>query len=312
MSDLSLSGLIQDELQRAAPAAVTQLAALLAARAGGATAAVLFYGSNLRDDSLDGVLDFYLLLDQISAWPNSAPARWASRLLPPHVGYFEGAIDGRTLRAKYAVMSVAQFRARLSMDALDTTLWARFSQPCICAYARTPGDREALVEAVQRAVLSGARWAAELGPERGRAADFWRALYARTYVAELRVERSGRSRDLVARDEKRYARVLPLAWAASQLPFDVSAEGALAPRLTAAERDSAVRRWRLRQRLGKPLNVLRLMKAAFTFEGAMDYVAWKVERHAGVKLDVTPWQRRHPLLAAPGLYWKLRKLGVLR
>jgi hypothetical protein len=30
-----------------------------------------------------------------------------------------------------------------------------------------------------------------------------------------------------------------------------------------------------------------------------------------VRPEVTDWQRRHPLLAAPGLYWRLRKLKVL-
>jgi hypothetical protein len=28
-------------------------------------------------------------------------------------------------------------------------------------------------------------------------------------------------------------------------------------------------------------------------------------------MEVKPWQRRFPLLAAPLLYWKLRRLGVL-
>ena len=58
--------------------------------------------------------------------------------------------------------------------------------------------------------------------------------------------------------------------------------------------------------------MLRLAKAAFTFDGAMDYVAWKIERHSGVRIEVKPWQRRFPLLAAPGLYLKLRRMGVLR
>ncbi|MCC2659180.1 MAG: hypothetical protein K0Q76_4288, partial [Panacagrimonas sp.] len=64
--------------------------------------------------------------------------------------------------------------------------------------------------------------------------------------------------------------------------------------------------------LGKPLNVLRLLKAACTFDGAADYAAWKVERHSGVKLELSPWQRRHPLLAAPVVYLRLRRQGVLR
>jgi hypothetical protein len=37
-----------------------------------------------------------------------------------------------------------------------------------------------------------------------------------------------------------------------------------------------------------------------------------VERHSGVRVEVAPWQRRFPLLAAPGLYWKLRRRGVLK
>ncbi len=46
--------------------------------------------------------------------------------------------------------------------------------------------------------------------------------------------------------------------------------------LDAEQRLRAGRGWALRQRLGRPLNILRLLKAAFTFEGAMDYVAWKI------------------------------------
>ena len=49
------------------------------------------------------------------------------------------------------------------------------------------------------------------------------------------------------------------------------------------------------------LNYARLVKAAFTFDGGVDYVLWKVRRHSGVVVPGTDWQRRHTLLAAPGL-----------
>jgi hypothetical protein len=58
--------------------------------------------------------------------------------------------------------------------------------------------------------------------------------------------------------------------------------------------------------------MLRLLKAAFTFDGGADYVVWKIERHRGVRLQLSPWQRRFPLLAAPGIYWQLRRRGILR
>jgi hypothetical protein len=236
----------------------------------------------------------------------------ANRLLPPNVGYFEGEVAGQILRAKYAVMSLAQFQRGMSTSALDTTLWARFSQPCIGAWVRSEADRKVVAHALSHAVMTAARWAAELGPSSAEASDYWRALFGRTYGTELRVERTGRSDDIVDRDATRYAALLPLGWTAAGIPHEVSAEGRFTPEVDEAARRRAARRWARRQFLGKPLNMLRLLKAAFTFDRALDYVAWKVERHSGVRIELTPWQRRFPLLAAPGLYWRLRRRGVLR
>lgn len=311
-SAATLRNLVDAELRRAAPSPVAALAGQLAQRAGGQVAAVLFYGSALRTDALDGVLDFYVLPDRVGAWPGSRVAAAANRLLPPNVGYFEGELDHRTLRAKYAVMSVKQFRLGMSRKKIDTTLWARFSQPCICAWARSDADREAMVTAVCDAVITAARWAAELGPSSAPAPEFWRVLFAQTYSAELRVERAARGGDIVDRDSSRYAAVLPLAWKTAGIRYEVLADGRLSPCLDARARRSAARRWAWRSRLGKPLNLLRLLKATFTFAGAMDYVAWKVERHSGVRIEVSPWQRRFPLLAVPRVYWQLRKRGLLR
>lgn len=307
-----LRQLIDAELRREVPPAVAALARGLAARAGDRSAAVLFYGSALRDVALDGVLDFYVLLDRCADWPGSRLASAANRLLPPNVGYLEQDVGGRRLRAKYAVMTVAQFGHAMSVRRIDTTLWARFSQPCVCVHVRSEADREAVRDAVCDAVATAAKWAALLGPERADAASFWRALYTRTYAAELRVERTSRGGDLLAHDAARFERLLPLAWQAGDVAFACSPDGRFAPALEAGEREAGERRWRLRQRLGRPLNLLRLLKAALTFDNATDYVAWKVERHSGYRIEPTAFQRRHPLLAAPGIYWRLRRHGVLR
>ena len=77
-------------------------------------------------------------------------------------------------------------------------------------------------------------------------------------------------------------------------------------------RAAAMENWQGRRLLGKTLNYLRLIKAAFTFDGAVDYVMWKVRRHSGVIVPVSDWQRRHPVLAAPGLAWKLYRRGAFR
>ncbi len=309
--DPTLAALIEPELQRAVAPEVSVFAERLAARAGAETAAVMFYGSALRDDALDGLLDFYVLVDRAGAWPQGWVAAAANRVLPPNVGYAEETIADRILRAKYAVMTLAQFRRAMAVRSLDTTLWTRFSQPCACVYVRSDADRNEVLDAVCTAAKSAAYWAAVLGPECGERAAYWNALYARTYELELRVESAGRSDTVVARARERYARLLPASWQAAGVAFETHAD-ALRPLLDRRSRAGALRQWALRRRLGRPLNVLRLLKAALTFERPLDYVVWKVERHSGVRLAVAPWQRRFPLLAAPGLYCRLRRRGLLR
>jgi hypothetical protein len=308
----ALQAWIRGELEQNAPAAVTSLAAELASRGDRATAAVLYYGSTLRAEALEGILDFYVLVDNVAAWPGSLLSRTANRLLPPNVGYLEFVHDGQLLRAKYAVLSTSQFRRRIRRQSIDTTIWARFCQPVSCVWARSPQDLTAAADLVSDAVTTAASWAAALGPEAATGEEFWRELFARTYAAELRVEKSGRAKDIVGSFAHRYNALLPLALAAAALPFNTGEQGLLQPVLDPRQRRKAQRSWALRARLGRPLNILRLLKAAFTFEGAMDYVAWKIERHRGVRIEVSPWQRRFPLLAAPGLYWTLRRRGIIR
>ena len=312
MAELTtLESQLEAELGAAVPAPVAALAAELAGRARGGTAAVLYYGSTLRTSALDGLLDFYVLLDRPSNWPGRLAAL-ANRLLPPNVGYVEGNYGGVALKAKYAVMSMQQFEARVADKSLDTTLWARFCQPCRRPWQRSAADGLRATRAIGSAVLTASRWAAALGPRQGRPAQYWSELFARTYATEIRVEQADRSQGIVDADLDRYSRLLPLAWQSAGLAFHVLNDATLLPVIDVARRSRMQQRWNRRQAWGKKLNLLRLCKAAFTFDGAMDYVAWKIERHSGVRIEVKPWQRRFPLLAAPGLYLKLRRLGVLR
>ena len=58
--------------------------------------------------------------------------------------------------------------------------------------------------------------------------------------------------------------------------------------------------------------MLRLAKASATYAGGADYIAWKINRHAGTDIELKPWQRRHPLLGAISLLPKLLRSGAIR
>jgi hypothetical protein len=273
--------------------AVATFARALASAAG--ARAVLFYGSNLRTGSLDGVLDFYILL----------PGAQESAIWPT-VSYHERAHEGLTLRAKVATMRLATFAKAASGALTDTTIWARFVQPSALIWAEDDAARADTTAAIAAAATTAARLAAALGPVSGTAEDYWRALFRATYKAEFRVEKAGREDDILSVNADHFAGLLPLALAAAGI--DPGADGTtLTPRLPRAERAQTLRWWARRRRMGKPLNLLRLVKASTTFEGAARYAAWKIERHTGMPVKITPLRERWPLLAAPQVLMDLRR-----
>lgn len=291
---------------------VRAFAAELAGRAGGKAPGVLFYGSALRTGETDGVLDFYVLLDALSDWDAGALARAGNAVLPPNVEYAESRHGDVTLRAKVAIMTLEQFRRHARATSFDTTIWTRFTQPAALAHVRDPQAAEAIAGAVAVAVGAAAWWAAHLGPDAGPAAAFWGGLFRRTYASELRVESATRPSAIVERAAERFDAMLQLGWAAEGIAFLADEVGSLVPNVTYAAKAKAARGWAWRSRLAKPLNLARLAKAAFTFSGGVDYAAWKIERHSGHRVEITPFQRRHPLLSAGPVLWKLWRAGVLR
>lgn len=277
---------VAQQLGREVRGEVREFASLLAREAG--AVAVLFYGSNLRTGELEGVLDFYLL----------TPGQQRERIWP-RVSYHELEIGGETLRAKAATMSLGQFASACRGESRDTTIWARFVQPSALAWHADEMASDAVVKSIAAAAQTAARLAAALGPPAAPAGEYWRCLFRATYEAEFRVEQAGREDAILSANAEHFDGLLPLALEAADIGF-IERAGVYVPTMTTVERKGVRRWWATRRRLGKPLNLLRLAKATTTFEGAARYAAWKVERHTGVAIAVTPFREKHPLLAAPG------------
>jgi hypothetical protein len=308
----SLANLVADELGLPVDARVVAMAAAIAARYPAAARAVLFYGSCLRERQLDGLmLDFYLI---VSSYDAAYPKKWlraANRRLPPNVFPFSHA----GLAAKYAVLSEADF-ARLNRRLASTvSVWARFAQPSRLVWCAGDDAREAAIRAVGNAaptLLNAAAAVAALERTSIPALDLWRLGFDLTYAAELRAERGERARSVVDADPDRYARFTGPAL--HETALGLSESGGVVSLAGLDARDLAWERqlWPKRRRMGKLLTVLRLVKASFTFADGIDYLAWKINRHAGTHIEVKPWQRRWPLLAGLILLPRLLKRGAIR
>ncbi len=311
---------IAAESQRSVPASVLAAADAIRRRHERAAIAVLYYGSCLRregDPAEDEgcVLDFYVVVDRYRNAYRGAAAAIANTLLPPNVYYLEVPWQGRTLRAKYAVIALAQFRRGTSRRSFLPTLWSRFSQPVRLVLVRDAAARDAVLAALRDAMATMVERIVPLLGGRFTTAELWLRGFRESYRTELRAEGPARARLLFEASRDRYERLTPAALTASGFAWTQAAsDGRFV--VPAAESAPARRRagalWAVRRVTGKLLNLLRLIKAVFTFDGGVDYVLWKVARHSGVRVAVTPWQHRHPLLSAPVLAWRLYRRGAFR
>jgi hypothetical protein len=77
-------------------------------------------------------------------------------------------------------------------------------------------------------------------------------------------------------------------------------------------RNAVTLAWAMRRGLGKLLSILRLVKALFTFDGGLDYIAWKLERHSGVEIRIPDKVRRAPLIHLWGFFWGLYRRGIFK
>ncbi|MGE0118516.1 MAG: hypothetical protein AB7S71_12725 [Dongiaceae bacterium] len=311
-----LSALIGAEVALPVGAATATLVETILRRHGAAIQAVLFYGSCLRRGdptaAEDPVYDFYLLVDDYRRVYDGRLAAWANAVLPPNVFYIEIPWRERSLRAKYAVVTLAQFRRAVSPRALQSYFWARFAQPVRLPFARDDTVRAAVVDALADAVSTLALRTAGLMEGSFMPAAFWTRAFEATYGAELRTEGLDRARLVYAADGARYDGLSLPALQAAGIEARIAEDGRLSLALPAQARRGAAAAWRRRRLLGKLLSALRLAKGAFTFDGGVDYILWKIERHSGVAMRATDWQRRHPLLAAPALAWRLHRRGAFR
>ncbi len=297
-----LDTLITAEADRDTFAAAKAFAAHLVDHYGRSSAGVIFYGSCLRQKTDMGLLlDFYVLVDRYAEALRSFTSAAFARLLPPNVYYHEMDFEGRKLRAKVALISVEQFVHGVGPDSFASSLWARFAQPAAIVYARNPEVRRRLTDGLASAVRTTMMNVQPLMSGAYTARDLWVRAFAETYRAELRPEKETKCIELVDADLARYEAITGAALGAA--PYQPG---------TADDQQRAATAWRLRRIQGKTLNVLRLIKAAFTFQGGLDYATWKIERHSGVKIELTEAERKRPLRTGARLLLKTVRRGGLR
>lgn len=294
--------------------ALAALHAALRSRFGEGLQAVILYGSCLRGgDLLDGLVDLYVLVDPTPRAEPRLALRLAGRVLPPNVYYLEAPLGQDTVRCKYAVLSLRQFERGTGPAWFQSYLWGRFAQPVRVIWADGPQTRARVEAAFFRAGETLLRRALPALPEEGPLGALWEGALALSYATELRAEGRGRAAELAGHGRAFFAEmtraVLPRLNDRLTLR-DQGGETFYSAHVPVSARRVAPLLWGLRRVQGKTLSMARLIKGLFTFEGGLDYLAWKLSRHSGQVVEIPDKVRRRPLIHIWGLFWTLYRRGV--
>ncbi len=271
--------------------------------------AVLLYGSYLRG-ARDTLIDFYVIVDNYKKLFDSDLESVGALMMPPNVYYLDVNTGDTIVRAKYSVISAGKLLKQVG--SFHPYFWARMVQPSRLVLLRERSDQKMIVDIVGRAAETFIKRIIPMVPGIYNPDLFWNTGFSLTYKAELRAESSSKISSIFSYDPQYYSKILALVMETGRFAINRTADEL---RYTSNRKKRSLRAsvfWVWTIFFGKALSLVRLVKGALTFEDAVDYILWKIERHSGIKVEATDRQRRYPLLFAWPLLWKLLRLRAFR
>jgi len=283
------------------------LAEGLVGSGGGSVRAVILYGAHLLKTSPGSfsAYDFVVVVDDYGRFYREMKGchelhrpTWVmtalSKILAPNVIAFTPD-DGRHGIAKCLIVRKDHFERGLGPEPPDHFLLGRMVQKVALVWAASPEDEEWVEATLEGACSRVLDWVGPYLEGSFDAEAVGKRLLEVCYGAELRPEASNRSESVfeAQRDHfrNRLTSVLERGAASGLLERDGAAY-----RFRTPPSPDARRHWRRHLLLSKVRSTTRWFKHVVTFDNWLPYIARKVERRTGIPVELTPWERRAPLI----------------
>ncbi len=286
-----------------------ELTDMLAESFGPTTRALLHYGSRAqgRKPRADSAYDYFAIVDDNRAayeslrdtvgtsYSAGMATALASRL-PPNVIAVSRIVRGEALIAKCCVISTADWQHACSPAARDHFCHGRLMQVARLVWARDDETRD-LVGTVMAGVRAHTfAWSRPILPAEFTGEEYLVAMVRRSLAGEIRPETGDHARTLVESQVDElgaiYRPLLDARVADGALVSPRAGVFSLARPVPAGERS----RWAWYFRRSKARTTVRLFKHVALFENWLDYIVRKLERSGNAPVELTPRERRWPLI----------------
>jgi hypothetical protein len=273
---------------------------------------IFMYGSMLSEVTKTSTSfpDFFVVTDGYRRVFKKA-SHWAwAPFLPPHIFHLH--LDPQR-QCKYNLVSLRRFRRETSARAKDIYILGRFGKRVSLVFARDEQARRALLDCCFSAMCNVVPWTLRGMQGSFDEVEFTLACLNLSYAGETRVEATSKVPKLFSSEKDFYLQVYPrlLKDHAERHGWVKQDDG----KWQVVQRGLGL--WLRRKRLGWFLKtsrirgILRWPKFLVTVEGWVDIILAKIERTKGIKLAVTPRQRRHPLIFGWPHLFRLIKAGAI-
>ena len=218
-----------------------------------------------------------------------------SHWLPPT--QYSIRIEGSPVHLKAAVIRSDTFHRETSPRRVDHFCAGRLFQPSRVLYARDEAIRQRLVADLVSAHAETWDWSGPWLPATFDASDYGRSALAVSMSWEVRPEPPGRAEALWEAQEAEQTPVFEaLLSSLAERGEIVPAEGreGWAPARPLSDLDTFRWTWYFRRTLGRSPS--RWLKHVVSFEGWLDYLRRKANRHGGEPVELSTRERRWPLV----------------
>ncbi|MBZ0272304.1 hypothetical protein K8I61_09710 [bacterium] len=285
--------------------------------------AVVLYGSlaSRATAEASSIPDFYLIVED-ARWFTRARDRWLSRVLPPNTYHLHDAAgEGAGRRCKYNVVDWRNFERETGSHARDLYHLGRFTKRVCLIWARDDGVCRDIAAAIASALRTLAPHALARATTDFHLDDFMRRLLSLSYEGEVRAEPADAKAAALFDAAKNYYRAVgrillrelvtrrrgqfwepesggePDRYHQRRTPALRAGELAATRVLLARSRRRAVARW---------------PKGVVLVDDWLEILLAKVKRTHGVDLELTPLERRFPLIFGWRHFFRLRHEGKIR
>ncbi len=281
--------------------------------------AIIFYGSCLfsQTQASSSFPDFYLLVSDFRKFHGTLLHSVLNTVLPPNVYFGKFSHPQNTgpkqlLRFKCCVMSLAQYLKETSRRAEDIHHLGRFSKKFAILYSLSEETSLEILQGALQAMLTLIPFSLALLPDEFTLEEFILKQLSLSYLGEKRVTEPTKVIKLLDAAHDYYYEIYPRLLELYALRFDhphKTRAGTYRQRPATTRWKKKTQRFLARSRLR---GILRWPKYILTVDNWVDYLVEKLERHHGVNVELTPLQRRFPLIFGWPVYFKMRRKGIVK